>query len=99
MQVVTTYKEFAGGESVKSLAREFARSVIIAGLSIKRGIKGNNWIKLPYYHHVFDDDNSMQEAHCIYCGAPGIFNRELLEWEIQHSPDCPVTAWHRAKEE
>ena len=49
-------------------------------------------------HHVFDDDNSMQEAHCIYCGAPGIFNRELLEWEIQHSPDCPVTAWQRAKE-
>lgn len=49
-------------------------------------------------HHVFDDDNNMYEAHCIYCGAPGKFNRESLEWEIDHSPDCPVTAWQRAKE-
>lgn len=84
MQVVTTYKEFAGGESVKSLAREFARSVIIAGLSIKRGIKGNNWIKLPYYHHVFDDERKGFERQLKYLKNYGEFISMDDVWKMVH---------------
>jgi len=54
---VRTYKEFMAHEGLSSQLRDVARSSVIAGLSLTRNPSSQkNWLRFPYYHHVFDDE-------------------------------------------
>lgn len=82
MQVVSTYKDFTDGESIKNQARELLRRATIAGLSIRKSINGTNWIKLPYYHHVFDDERGSFERQLKYLKNFGEFVSMDSVWEM-----------------
>ena len=54
---ITNYKEFISKESITADIRNFARKILIGSLSATKKINhDNNWIRFPYYHHVFDDE-------------------------------------------
>jgi len=56
---VYLYKDFYRKKAALSRYRERLRDVIINFLSIGKGISGSsNWIRFPYYHHVFDDERA-----------------------------------------
>lgn len=82
MDVVKTYKQFADGQGISALLREQARNIAIAGLSIRKGINGNNWIKLPYYHHVFDDERKGFEGQLKYLKNFGEFISMNDVWKM-----------------
>lgn len=84
MQVVTTYKEFAGAESAGSQVREFVRNMAVAALSLMKGINGSNWIKLPYYHHVLDDERKGFERQLKYLKNYGEFISMDDVWKMVH---------------
>jgi len=73
MNVVKTYSQFADGQGLSAMLREQARNMTIAGLSMRKSISGNNWIKLPYYHHVFDDERKGFERQLKYLKNFGEF--------------------------
>ena len=52
-----SYKEWLGPTSTNQKMRGMFRSLAIGALSVGKGI-GNtaNWIRFPYYHHVFSDE-------------------------------------------
>ena len=52
-----SYKEWLGPTSTIQKMRGMFRSLAIGALSVGKGI-GNtaNWIRFPYYHHVFSDE-------------------------------------------
>lgn len=50
-----TYRDFSGGGSFRGLIRDCA----VFGLSLGRSIaKTSGWVRFPYYHHVFDDEQA-----------------------------------------
>jgi len=53
---VRTYRDFAAGQSALARVRELARDAAIRLLSVGRSLDKDNWIRFPYYHHVFDDE-------------------------------------------
>ena len=54
---VHTYRNFAAGQSLYAKARNIARDAAIRVLSQRRPADtGENWIRFPFYHHVFDDE-------------------------------------------
>jgi len=54
---IKTYQEFTRSESLSTKARNAVRASALALLSVSKRISaGNNWIRFPYYHHVFDDE-------------------------------------------
>jgi len=74
MQEITTYKDFTHGEALKSKVRDKLRAFTIAALSLNKDIAtSSNWIKLPYYHHVFDDERKGFERQLKYLKNFGDF--------------------------
>lgn len=74
MNEIKTYKDFNSNESLKTKGRNFVRKTAIAAISLKYSIsKTNHWIKLPYYHHVFDDEKKNFERQLKYLKNFGEF--------------------------
>lgn len=57
MNEITTFAQFEQGTNLQTRLRNAARKAAIAALSLNRKIdRSSGWIRLPYYHHVFDDE-------------------------------------------
>jgi peptidoglycan/xylan/chitin deacetylase (PgdA/CDA1 family) len=56
---ITTLRAFTRGGSPVQRLRGLARDAAIFALSQVRAIPhGTNWLRFPYYHHVFDDERA-----------------------------------------
>ncbi len=60
---VTTYRAFKAAGSRRDRARARVRDLAITLLAVPRSVPTGNWIRFPYYHHVFDDQLAGFEAH------------------------------------
>lgn len=57
MEEIKTYRAFSSEISFLHKSRQFLRQMVLGGASLSRSIvRGNNWVRFPYYHHVFDDE-------------------------------------------
>lgn len=57
MKPIRTFREFERARG--NIPRRWVRSVAIALLSpLRSPVRSNNWIRFPYYHHVFDDERT-----------------------------------------
>ena len=57
MKSIRTYAEFTSHFGNTSRLRTIFRDAAILALSVGRNISSSsNWIRFPYYHHVFDDE-------------------------------------------
>jgi peptidoglycan/xylan/chitin deacetylase (PgdA/CDA1 family) len=63
---VTTYRQFRRDESPRERVRTGVRDSAITMLSMTRSVPGTNWIRFPYYHHVFDDQRAGFEAQLLW---------------------------------
>ena len=57
-----TYRQFRGDERTAQRLRTGVRDGAVTVLSASRSVPGHNWIRFPYYHHVFDDQRAGFEA-------------------------------------
>ena len=74
MEAIKTYKDFTLNESYIEKSRKLIRSGILWGKSLNKDIsKSSNWIRFPYYHHVFDDEKRDFERQLIYLKRYGDF--------------------------
>lgn len=74
MKLITTYKDYALPLSPKAKMRNLVRESVIYGLSQLRAIDNTtNWVRLPYYHHVFDDERKGFERQLKYLKNFGDF--------------------------
>jgi peptidoglycan/xylan/chitin deacetylase (PgdA/CDA1 family) len=74
MHIINTYKDFNSGQRIGTEIRNLARKVIIGGLSPTKNITNEtDWIRFPYYHHVFDDERSGFERQLKYLKNFGEF--------------------------
>ncbi len=60
---VTTYRQFRAVESPRERIRTRARDGAVTLMSLRRSVPRTNWIRFPYYHHVFDDQRASFDAH------------------------------------
>ena len=69
-----TYHEFTGGLSWKTRSRAAARDISIRLLSLNcRAARSSGWIRMPYYHHVFDDERQGFARQVDYLSEFGEF--------------------------
>ena len=74
MDLIRTYDDFIFGHSLSQGLRDISRDFFIRMLSIKKDIsKTNDWIRFPYYHHVFDDERKGFEKQLSYLKNFGDF--------------------------
>jgi len=74
MQLIRTYKEFTYTEPKMARFRHSARSLAIRTLSLRKNIANSgNWIRFPYYHHVFEDERRGFEKQLRYLRNFGEF--------------------------
>ena len=67
---IRKYEDFAKDKSFRNIIRDYAVFI----LSLRRSIKNsNNWIRFPYYHHVFDDERVGFSRHIDYMKKFGDF--------------------------
>ncbi len=66
MRPVTTYRRFRGDESPWERVRTGVRDSAVTVLSMTRSVPATNWIRFPYYHHVFDDERIGFEAQLLW---------------------------------
>lgn len=59
LRPTTTYAEFTAGRSWRTPVRAALRDAALRLLVMGRDIDGTtNWIRFPYYHHVFSDERT-----------------------------------------
>lgn len=74
MELIRTFKEFNKNESPAEKARSAVRELAIFALSQRSSITASgNWIRFPYYHHVFDDERKDFERQLKYLRNFGEF--------------------------
>lgn len=74
MELIKTYKEFIQIPSTQSVVRNKLRELTLLGLALNKSIfSTNNWIRCPYYHHVFDDERKDFERQLKYLRNYGDF--------------------------
>ena len=74
MRKITTYKEFTKKLTFKARIRNLVRDQIVAVLSLPRKIPTTiNWIRFPYYHHIFDDELFSFKSQLKYFSNYGDF--------------------------
>ena len=74
MSEINTYAEFTRNYSLKNRAKLFARDLAIAAMSTTTNIDNStNWIRIIYYHHVFDDELKDFERQLNYLNKFGDF--------------------------
>lgn len=71
---ITLFKDFNSKRNARQVIREKIRKIAIAGVSGSRKMnKVKNWIRFPYYHHVFDDEKIGFERQLKYLKDSGEF--------------------------
>lgn len=61
---VTTLREWESGLSFRERVRSRVRDAAVFALSTRsRFARDGNWLRFPYYHHVFDDERKGFSAH------------------------------------
>lgn len=71
---VRTFSAYAGPPGWKGSLRAALRGGALAALSsLRRATPGGDWLRFPYYHHVFDDERRGFEAHLSYMRQRGEF--------------------------
>jgi peptidoglycan/xylan/chitin deacetylase (PgdA/CDA1 family) len=71
---VQTFTEYAGRPAWQGRLRAALRGRMLAALSsLRRATPGGDWIRFPYYHHVFDDERRGFEDHLRYMRSLGEF--------------------------
>lgn len=74
MKEITTYSEFSSNISLKSKLRIRTRDMAVALKSIGSNINDTtDWIRIIYYHHVFDDERVDFERQLKYLKRYGDF--------------------------
>lgn len=74
MKEIRTYTEFAAREGIGVRARSLLRNLVIRAKSQGKQIdQTSNWVRFPYYHHVFDDERHGFERQLKYLGNFGDF--------------------------
>lgn len=74
MEIIRTYSEFNTDVTISSKAKYLFRNNLIRILSFGSDLKkNNNWIRFPYYHHVFDDEKHDFERQMKYLRNYGEF--------------------------
>ncbi len=74
MKYITTYQDYALKPTPAEQVRTVLRKLAIRGLSQRTAIdKTTDWIRLPYYHHVFDDEKKGFERQLKYLKNFGDF--------------------------
>lgn len=74
MELVRTFKEFNSTETLATKARNVIRDLALFALSQRCSIASStNWIRFPYYHHVFDDERRDFERQLNYLRNFGEF--------------------------
>lgn len=74
MNEIKTYSEFISHFTFRDKLRKQARKTLIAALSVRHRIQAtSNWIRLIFYHHVFDDERKGFERQLKYLKNFGEF--------------------------
>lgn len=74
MQEIRSYRQFVQHNGLASKARGLVRALVIAAQSSAKGIeKSSDWIRFPYYHHVFGDEKKDFERQLRYLKNFGDF--------------------------
>ncbi len=73
MEEVRSYRTFSNSMSMLDRMRARVRRGALAGLSLTSRISGGDWIRFPYYHHVFDDERVAFERQLRYLRSFGEF--------------------------
>jgi len=74
MRPIQTYAEFNGRFPARTRLRNRLRDAVVCALSAGRDIgRTSNWIRFPYYHHVFDDECRGFERQLDFLGGFGDF--------------------------
>lgn len=69
-----TYREFTALTPLKARARDLARTTALRVMSLGRNIEATtNWLRFPFYHHVFDDERQGFQAQLDRLGTIGEF--------------------------
>lgn len=71
MHGVTTYQRFVAGQSRRLRLRTWIRDGAVSALSCTRSVPESNWIRFPYYHHVFDDQRVGFQEQLRYMRSMG----------------------------
>ena len=86
MELVKTEKDFNYGESFSIKQRTRLRNLAIRILALRKDIRDtNNWIRFPYYHHVFDDERCGFENQLRYLKNYGEFISIDQAFEMLHT--------------
>jgi peptidoglycan/xylan/chitin deacetylase (PgdA/CDA1 family) len=71
---VRRYKDFAAGTSALARARGALRDAAVTALSVgRRPDATKGWIRFPFYHHVFDDEQGGFARQLDYMSSLGDF--------------------------
>ncbi|UEG50733.1 polysaccharide deacetylase family protein [Ferruginibacter lapsinanis] len=74
IEEIKTYKDYAIGESFFNRSRGLLRKAVLYAKAFNSDInKTNDWVRFPYYHHVFDDEKKGFERQLKYLKNYGEF--------------------------
>jgi peptidoglycan/xylan/chitin deacetylase (PgdA/CDA1 family) len=74
LQYVNNYSDLLSYSSTKQRLLKFLRDVVIYPLSLKPiKIYSSEWIRFPYYHHVFDDERRGFKRQLLFMRNLGEF--------------------------
>lgn len=74
MESIITFKEYSHNNNIRSYYRNILRNMYIRSKSLNRNInQSSNWIRFPFYHHVFNDEKLQFENQLKYLKNYGEF--------------------------
>ncbi len=74
MKKITSYRDYLKSFNLKWKIRQPFRNMAVRILSLSSNIDcSKNWIRFPYYHHIFDDERKGFERHLDFFGNYGDF--------------------------
>ena len=74
MKTTQTYAEWSALTPVKDRLRNSVRNALVRGMAVGRRVEQTtNWIRFPFYHHVFHDERQHFSAQLKFLGDRGEF--------------------------
>jgi peptidoglycan/xylan/chitin deacetylase (PgdA/CDA1 family) len=74
IEVINAYKDFEKHQTIADKSRNLIRNLTLRVISLNKSInKSANWIRFPYYHHVFNDERKDFERQLRYLKNYGEF--------------------------
>ena len=70
---VSTYAEFAGPRPLAARLRQMVRDAAVCALGLAGRNGAGQWVRFPYYHHVYDDERRGFEAQLAWLRTRGEF--------------------------